>query len=256
MRVGALLVVLAVHPRGRPCPSHHTEQYGEGMSTDPLVKTGRALSAAETTRYARHVLLPEVGRDGQERLKAARVLVVGAGGLGSPALLYLAAAGVGTIGVVDADVVDLTNLHRQVIHSDADIGRPKTESARDRRAPGQPARQRRASRPRARLVQRARDHRPTTTSSSTAPTTSRRATSSTTRASCSANRTCGARSAVRRAGLGVVHRPRPLLPLRLPRATPARVGAELRRGWGARRAVRGHRLGPVHRGDQAAPRHR
>ncbi|MBW8730880.1 MAG: molybdopterin-synthase adenylyltransferase MoeB, partial [Terrabacter sp.] len=99
------------------------------MSTDPLVKTGRALSRAETTRYARHVLLPDVGRDGQERLAAARVLVVGAGGLGSPALLYLAAAGVGTIGVVDADVVDLTNLHRQVIHSDADIGRLKTESA-------------------------------------------------------------------------------------------------------------------------------
>ncbi len=99
------------------------------MSTDPLVKTGRPLSKAETTRYARHVLLPDVRLEGQERLAAARVLVVGAGGLGSPALLYLAAAGVGTIGVVDADVVDLTNLHRQVIHSDADIGRPKTESA-------------------------------------------------------------------------------------------------------------------------------
>ena len=99
------------------------------MSTDPLVKTGRSLSRPELTRYARHVLLPDVGRDGQERLAAARVLVVGAGGLGSPALLYLAAAGVGTIGIVDADVVDLTNLHRQVIHSDADIGRPKTESA-------------------------------------------------------------------------------------------------------------------------------
>ena len=78
------------------------------MSTDPLVKTGRALSKAETTRYARHVLLPDVGRDGQERLAAARVLVVGAGGLGSPALLYLAAAGVGTIGVVDADVFRMT----------------------------------------------------------------------------------------------------------------------------------------------------
>ena len=99
------------------------------MSTDPLVKTGRPLSRPELTRYARHVLLPDVGQDGQERLGAARVLVVGAGGLGSPALLYLAAAGVGTIGIVDADVVDLTNLHRQVIHSDADIGRPKTESA-------------------------------------------------------------------------------------------------------------------------------
>ena len=75
------------------------------------------------------MLIPGVGREGQERLAAAKVLVVGAGGLGSPALLYLAAAGVGTIGVVDADVVELTNLHRQVIHSDADLGRPKTESA-------------------------------------------------------------------------------------------------------------------------------
>ena len=99
------------------------------MPFEPLVKTGRPLSGEEVTRYARHVLIPGVGREGQERLAAARVLVVGAGGLGSPALLYLAAAGVGTIGVVDADVVELTNLHRQVIHSDADLGRLKTESA-------------------------------------------------------------------------------------------------------------------------------
>jgi adenylyltransferase/sulfurtransferase len=99
------------------------------MPIEPLVKTGRPLTDAEVTRYARHVLIPGVGREGQERLTAARVLVVGAGGLGSPALLYLAAAGVGTIGVVDADVVELTNLHRQIIHSDADLGRPKTESA-------------------------------------------------------------------------------------------------------------------------------
>ncbi|MDN5766734.1 MAG: molybdopterin-synthase adenylyltransferase MoeB [Humibacillus sp.] len=99
------------------------------MPTDPLVTTGRPLEPAEVTRYARHILVPGVGREGQERLAAARVLVVGAGGLGSPALLYLAAAGVGTIGVVDADVVELTNLHRQVVHSDADIGHPKTASA-------------------------------------------------------------------------------------------------------------------------------
>lgn len=99
------------------------------MPFDPLVESGRALSPTEVTRYARHLLLPEVGRVGQERLTAARVLVVGAGGLGSPALLYLAAAGVGTIGIVDADVVELTNLHRQVIHSDADIGAAKTASA-------------------------------------------------------------------------------------------------------------------------------
>jgi adenylyltransferase/sulfurtransferase len=99
------------------------------MASVPIVTTRRPLSGPEVTRYARHVLIPGVGLEGQERLAAARVLVVGAGGLGSPALLYLAAAGVGTIGVVDADVVELTNLHRQVIHSDADIGRPKTESA-------------------------------------------------------------------------------------------------------------------------------
>lgn len=98
---------------------------GEG----PLASGGRPLSRDEVTRYARHVLLPQVGLAGQERLAAARVLVVGAGGLGSPALLYLAAAGVGTIGIVDADVVESSNLQRQVVHSDADVGRLKTESA-------------------------------------------------------------------------------------------------------------------------------
>lgn len=82
-------------------------------------------------RYARQVLLPEVGPAGQRRLAEARVLVVGAGGLGSPALLYLAAAGVGTLGVVDDDLVDETNLHRQVLHGAADLGRPKTDSAAD-----------------------------------------------------------------------------------------------------------------------------
>lgn len=107
---------------------HNTERYGQEM-IEPLVKTRRPLSQDEVTRYARHVLIPGVGREGQERLGAARVLVVGAGGLGSPALLYLAAAGIGTIGIVDADVVELTNLHRQVIHSDADIGHLKTQSA-------------------------------------------------------------------------------------------------------------------------------
>jgi adenylyltransferase/sulfurtransferase len=80
-------------------------------------------------RYARHIILPEVGGEGQARLLAARVLVVGAGGLGSPLLLYLAAAGVGTIGIVDHDAVDLSNLQRQVIHDTAGIGMPKVESA-------------------------------------------------------------------------------------------------------------------------------
>ncbi len=92
------------------------------------------LSAPEIERYARHVLIPDVGMQGQRRLKNARVLVVGAGGLGSPALMYLAAAGVGTIGVVDDDVVELSNLQRQVVHGVGDVGRRKSESASQRLA--------------------------------------------------------------------------------------------------------------------------
>jgi len=99
---------------------------------DPLVEPGPALSAVELARYSRHLTLPGVGPLGQQRLANARVLVVGAGGLGSPALLYLAAAGVGTIGVLDADVVDASNLQRQVIHGRSDLGRPKVDSATDR----------------------------------------------------------------------------------------------------------------------------
>ncbi len=87
------------------------------------------LQPAEITRYARHIALREIGGAGQKRLKAARVLVVGAGGLGSPALLYLAAAGVGTIGVIDGDVVEPTNLQRQIIHADQRLGMPKVFSA-------------------------------------------------------------------------------------------------------------------------------
>ena len=90
------------------------------------------LSPAERQRYSRHLLLPEVGEAGQRRLKAARVLCVGAGGLGSPALLYLAAAGVGTIGIVDFDEVDVTNLQRQIVHHTADVGRSKLVSAREK----------------------------------------------------------------------------------------------------------------------------
>lgn len=90
------------------------------------------LTRDELQRYSRHLLLPEVGVEGQRKLKAARVLLVGAGGLGSPAALYLAAAGVGTLGIVDFDVVDVTNLHRQVIHGTSDVGRPKLQSATDR----------------------------------------------------------------------------------------------------------------------------
>jgi adenylyltransferase/sulfurtransferase len=90
------------------------------------------LTESERQRYSRHLLLPDVGEDGQRKLKRARVLCVGAGGLGSPAALYLAAAGVGTIGLVDFDVVDVTNLQRQILHGTADVGRSKLDSARDR----------------------------------------------------------------------------------------------------------------------------
>ena len=100
-------------------------------STRPAPKAAAALSDSELERYARHIILREVGGVGQAKLLAARVLVIGAGGLGSPLILYLAAAGVGTIGVVDFDRVSLSNLQRQIAHGTADIGRPKTESAAD-----------------------------------------------------------------------------------------------------------------------------
>src|SRR5256884_3434250 len=89
-------------------------------------------SRNEVARYSRHLIMPEVGMDGQKRLKAGSVLLIGAGGLGSPLGLYLAAAGVGRIGLVDFDVVDFSNLQRQVLHGTADVGRPKLQSAHDR----------------------------------------------------------------------------------------------------------------------------
>src|SRR5207244_1352798 len=93
------------------------------------VEVPKALSAEQRERYSRHLLIPEVGVEGQLKLLDAKVLLLGAGGLGSPASLYLAAAGVGTIGIVDNDEVDLSNLQRQVIHSSERIGVPKVESA-------------------------------------------------------------------------------------------------------------------------------
>ncbi|WP_285731456.1 adenylyltransferase/sulfurtransferase MoeZ [Nocardiopsis sp. ATB16-24] len=101
------------------------------MSLPPLVEPADELTVDEVRRYSRHLIIPDVGMDGQKRLKNAKVLVVGAGGLGSPALLYLAAAGVGTLGIIDFDVVDESNLQRQIIHGQSDLGRPKAESARD-----------------------------------------------------------------------------------------------------------------------------
>ncbi len=97
----------------------------------PLVEPAAELTREEVQRYSRHLIIPDLGLDGQKRLKNAKVLVIGAGGLGSPTLLYLAAAGVGTIGIVEFDVVDESNLQRQIIHGQSDIGRSKAESARD-----------------------------------------------------------------------------------------------------------------------------
>jgi sulfur-carrier protein adenylyltransferase/sulfurtransferase len=99
------------------------------VSLPPLVSPADDLTVDEVRRYSRHLIIPDVGKTGQRRLKNARVLCVGAGGLGSPALLYLAAAGVGTLGIIDFDVVDESNLQRQIIHGQSDVGRPKAVSA-------------------------------------------------------------------------------------------------------------------------------
>ena len=95
------------------------------MSLPALVEPASELTVGEVRRYSRHLIIPDVGMTGQKRLKNAKVLVVGAGGLGSPALLYLAAAGVGTLGIIDFDVVDESNLQRQIIHGQSDIGQPE-----------------------------------------------------------------------------------------------------------------------------------
>ena len=101
------------------------------MPLPPLVEPAAELSVDEVMRYSRHLIIPDVGMIGQKRLKNAKVLCVGAGGLGSPALMYLAAAGVGTLGIVEFDTVDESNLQRQIIHGQSDVGRSKAESARD-----------------------------------------------------------------------------------------------------------------------------
>ena len=101
------------------------------MSLPPLVEPAPELTNDEVRRYSRHLIIPDVGMDGQKRLKNAKVLVIGAGGLGSPALLYLAAAGVGTIGIAEFDEVDESNLQRQVIHGQSDVGKSKALSAKE-----------------------------------------------------------------------------------------------------------------------------
>jgi adenylyltransferase/sulfurtransferase len=101
------------------------------VSLPPLVSPAESLTVDEVKRYSRHLIIPDVGMDGQKRLKNAKVLCVGAGGLGSPALMYLAAAGVGTLGIVEFDTVDESNLQRQIIHGQSDVGRSKAQSAAD-----------------------------------------------------------------------------------------------------------------------------
>jgi sulfur-carrier protein adenylyltransferase/sulfurtransferase len=112
-------------------PGYPYEPRSTAVSLPPLVEPAAELTIDEVRRYSRHLIIPDVAMDGQKRLKNAKVLCVGAGGLGSPALMYLAAAGVGTLGIVDFDTVDESNLQRQIIHGQSDIGRPKAESARD-----------------------------------------------------------------------------------------------------------------------------
>ena len=114
---------------GRACARMGPDPWEDIVSLPPLVEPATELTVDEIRRYSRHLIIPDVAVIGQKRLKNARVLVIGAGGLGSPALLYLAAAGVGTLGIVEFDTVDESNLQRQIIHGQSDIGRPKAESA-------------------------------------------------------------------------------------------------------------------------------
>src|SRR4051794_25851963 len=116
-----------VHPVA--CMCRDLQEYD--VSLPPLVEPAAELTQDEVRRYSRHLIIPDVGMAGQKRLKNAKVLVIGAGGLGSPALLYLAAAGVGTIGLVEFDEVDESNLQRQIIHGQSDIGKPKAQSAKE-----------------------------------------------------------------------------------------------------------------------------
>ncbi|MFQ6019514.1 MAG: ThiF family adenylyltransferase, partial [Dehalococcoidia bacterium] len=104
---------------------------GDELAVIPAIAGGQVLTPAQVMRYSRHIIMPQVGPLGQRKLMAAKVLIVGAGGLGSPSALYLALAGVGTIGIVDFDDVDISNLQRQILHRNDDVGRPKTVSAQE-----------------------------------------------------------------------------------------------------------------------------
>ena len=226
------------------------------MTLPPLVEPSASLSVEEVRRYSRHLIIPDVAMAGQKRLKAARVLCVGAGGLGSPALMYLAAAGVGTLGIIDYDTVDESNLQRQIIHGQSDIGRSKAESARDSVREINPLIDVRPAHRAAGLLQcdgdlrAVRPHRGWHRQLRDPLPGERRV-----RAARQALR-LGLDLPLRRAGIRVLGRARPLLPLPVPRAAAARDGSVVRGGRRAGRALRVDRVDPGHRGDQADHRHR
>src|SRR5260221_14493601 len=112
-------------------PSSPKRESTKARRLPPLVEPAEGLTNQEIRRYSRHLIIPDIAMQGQRRMKNARVLCIGAGGLGSPVAMYLAAAGVGTLGLVDYDVVDETNLQRPIIHGQSDVGRKKLDSAED-----------------------------------------------------------------------------------------------------------------------------
>ena len=204
------------------------------------------LSSADLSRYSRHLILPEVGIEGQQKLKAARVLCVGTGGLGSPLALYLAAAGIGTLGLVDFDVVDASNLQRQIIHSTRDVGRSKLDSAAEKLLALNPtlnvvkhddhAHQRQRSRYPQGLRRRRRRHRQL---SHALP--GQRRLRAAGQAEC-----LRIDFPVRGPGQRLCYARRAVLPLPLSGAATARHGAQLRRGRRARHSARPGRRHPGH----------
>ena len=208
------------------------------MSLPPLVEPADDLTIDEVRRYSRHLIIPDVGMSGQKRLKNAKVLVIGAGGLGSPALLYLAAAGVGTLGIVEFDEVDESNLQRQVIHGQSDIGKSKAISAKESIAEINPyvnvvVHHERLDNDNVMeifadydLIVDGTDNFATRYLVNDAAVLAGQAVR------------LGLDLPVRRPGVGVLGRAGPLLPLPLPRATAAGHGAVVCRGRRPRRAVR------------------
>ena len=229
------------------------------------VEPAAELTVDEVRRYSRHLIIPDVGMTGQKRLKNARVLVIGRAGLGSPALLYLAAAGVGTLGIAEFDEVDESNLQRQIIHGQSDIGKPKAISAQESIAEANPLvkvivhNERLDNDNVARDLQGLRPHRRRHRQLRHPLHGQRRG------VLLEDPLRVGLDLPLRRPGERLLadadqgrrlQRRGSVLPLPLPRAAAARDGPQLRRGRRPGRAVREHRLDPGQRGHQAARRHR